>query len=200
MRSKSEDLMMRIQEIINETYQRERKVPSVRYIAEQIGSTKSTVGRYLVEMEERGMLARGDQWCGYKTHDIRKRESPSTFVPIVGEIACGTPILAEQNIEGYLTVPDQFLGFGEHFVLRASGDSMINVGIRDGDYVVIRRQSTADEGKIVVALLEDGEATLKRYYLDKKNKRVRLHPENDAMEDMFCHSIEIQGVAVQVIK
>ena len=121
------------------------------------------------------------------------------YLPIVGDIACGTPILAEENIESYLTISGDFLGTGNFFVLKASGSSMINAGINDGDYVVVRQQNSADEGQIVVALVDD-EATLKRYYRDDKQKKIRLHPENDNMDDMYFDNIEIQGIAVKVIK
>ena len=121
-------------------------------------------------------------------------------LPIVGEIACGSPILAEQNIESYLTISGSFLGIGEYFVLVAKGKSMIDAGIEEGDYVVVRKQNTAEEGQIVVALVNDGECTLKRYYLDKRKEKVRLHPENPEMEDLFFPNVDIQGVAVKVIK
>lgn len=77
---------------------------------------------------------------------------------------------------------------------------MINVGIHDGDLVIIRKQNAADEGQIVVALTDDGECTLKRYYLDRRRRKIRLHPENDEMEDMYFNKIQIQGVAVKIIK
>ena len=82
----------------------------------------------------------------------------------------------------------------------AKGNSMINAGIEDGDYVIVRQQQTADEGQIVVAMVEDSECTLKRYYMDKSKKQIRLHPENDTMEDMFFDNISIQGIAVKVVK
>ena len=122
------------------------------------------------------------------------------IIPIVGEIACGSPILAEENIESYLTISGSFLGDGEYFALIAYGDSMINAGIDDGDYVVIRKQSFANEGQIVVAMVNGGDCTLKRYYLEREKKRIRLHPENDDMADMYFSNIAIQGVAVKVIK
>ena len=119
---------------------------------------------------------------------------------IVGRIACGTPILAEENIESYLTISGDFLGAGEFFALRAKGNSMINAGIDDGDIVIIKKQSAADEGQIVVAMVEDGDCTLKRYFIDRRKKKIRLHPENDNMEDMFYDKVEIQGIAVKIIK
>ena len=120
-------------------------------------------------------------------------------MPIVGEVACGTPILAEENIECFVTFSRELLGSGKFFILRAKGESMINAGIEDGDLVIVRQQDTAEEGQIVVALIEN-EATLKRYYTDKKQNKIRLHPENDEMKDMFFDMISIQGVAVKILK
>jgi len=129
-----------------------------------------------------------------------KQMSNFHLIPVVGKIACGTPILAEQNIDSYMSISGNFLGAGEFFVLVAQGDSMINAGIDDGDYVVIRKQNTANEGQIVVALIDGEEATLKRFYIDKKKKKIRLHPENDNLKDMFYDTIDIQGIVVKVIK
>ena len=151
-------------------------------------------------MESRGLVKRGDAYYSIQTLKIQKAMKNVQQLPIVGDIACGTPILAEQNIESYLTISGDFLGTGNFFVLMAKGNSMINVGIEDGDYVVIRQQPSADEGQIIVAMTEDGECTLKRYYKDRRRKKIRLHPENDEMEDMYYDNIEIQGVAVKVIK
>ena len=121
-------------------------------------------------------------------------------LPIVGDIACGTPILAEENIQSYLTISGDFLGTGSHFVLKANGNSMIDAGINDGDYVVVRQQSTAEQGQIVVALTDDGEVTLKRYYIDGDRKQIRLHPDNNELSDMHYDNITIQGIAIKVIK
>ena len=122
-----------------------------------------------------------------------------SYLPVVGSIACGTPLLAEENIEKYLPIPTEFLGNGKYFILRANGDSMIKANIEDGDYVIIKQQETAEVGQIIVALIND-EATLKRYYLDDKRQKVRLHPENDEMQDMYFKNVIIQGIAVKVIK
>ena len=121
-------------------------------------------------------------------------------LPVVGDVACGTPILAEQNIESYFTMSGNILGSGDFFILRAKGDSMINVDIHDGDYVVIRQQDTAEDGQVVAALVNDGECTLKRFYRDTKTKTYRLHPENDNMEDMIFDKVNIQGVAVMILR
>ena len=122
-----------------------------------------------------------------------------SYLPVVGSIACGTPLLAEENIEKYLPVPTDFLGAGKFFILRANGNSMIKAGIEDGDYVIVKQQETAETGQIIVALIND-EATLKRYYIDNEKQQVRLHPENDKMKDMYFKNVIIQGIAVKVIK
>ena len=200
MRTKNEETILNIIEYINEKFFTVREIPSVQEIADYIGIAKSSASRYLSLMESRGLVKRGDAYYSIQTLKIQKAMKNVQQLPIVGDIACGTPILAEQNIESYLTISGDFLGTGNFFVLMAKGNSMINVGIEDGDYVVIRQQPLADEGQIIVAMTEDGECTLKRYYKDRRRKKIRLHPENDEMEDMYYDNIEIQGVAVKVIK
>ena len=200
MRTKNEETILNIIEYINEKFFTVREIPSVQEIADYIGIAKSSASRYLSLMESRGLVKRGDAYYSIQTLKIQKAMKNVQQLPIVGDIACGTPILAEQNIESYLTISGDFLGTGNFFVLMAKGNSMINVGIEDGDYVVIKQQPSADEGQIIVAMTEDGECTLKRYYKDRRRKKIRLHPENDEMEDMYYDNIEIQGVAVKVIK
>ena len=200
MRTKNENTMQEIIDFINARFFADRTVPSIQEIADEVGLNKSNVSRYLTAMEEKGMISRNGSYYGLETNSMKKVSRNLQQLPIVGDIACGTPILAEQNIDSYLTISGDFLGTGNYFVLMAKGNSMINVGIEDGDYVVVRQQPSAEEGQIVVAMTEDGECTLKRYYMDKSKKQIRLHPENDTMEDMFFDNIEIQGVAVKVIK
>ena len=200
MRSKSIDTMNEILDFINKTFFLTREVPSVQEIADKVGIAKSSASRYLAEMETRGMIFKSSTFYGLETQKMRKAMRTTCFMPIVGEIACGTPILAEENIESYLTISGDFLGQGEFFALKAHGDSMINAGIEDGDYVVIKKQNTANEGQIVVAMVNNGDCTLKRYYIDREKKKIRLHPENNEMEDMYFRKVEIQGVAVKVIK
>jgi len=200
MRSKNEDIMQAIVDYINECYFGTRIIPTCQEIADRIGITKGTVSKYLAAMEEKGMISRSATYQGWETNRIKKVSRNINQLPIVGDIACGTPILAEQNIDSYLTISGDFLGPGNYFVLKAKGDSMINAGIENGDYVIVRQQETANEGQIVVALVDDGDCTLKRYYIDKRRKKVRLHPENDALEDMYFANIKIQGIAVKVIK
>ena len=151
-------------------------------------------------MESRKLLTKNGGYYGIETMEMKRTPKKFAVMPIVGSIACGSPILAEENIESYLSISPEFLGPGEFFILRAKGESMINAGINDGDLVIIKKQSTADEGQIVVALTEEGECTLKRYYLDRRRRKIRLHPENDEMEDMCFDKIQIQGVAVKIIQ
>jgi repressor LexA len=134
-----------------------------------------------------------------RTDAIDKLDSSTVTVGLVGSIACGGPKFAEQNITEYFKLPTALVGYGDFFLLRADGESMINAGIDDGDLVLIKRQNVAAEGQIVVALIDD-EATLKRFYIDRENRRFRLHPENDAMSDIFVNEVAIQGIAVKVLK
>ena len=200
MRSKNENVMNEILYYINEVFFETREVPTVQAIADKVGIAKSSASRYLSEMESRGVLRRNNAFYGIETTKMRKALKRITLLPIVGEIACGTPILAEENIDSYLTISGDFLGQGEFFALKAHGDSMINVGINDGDYVVIKKQSFADEGQIVVAMVNEGDCTLKRYYVDSRRKKIRLHPENDEMQDMYFDNVDIQGIAIKIIK
>ena len=118
---------------------------------------------------------------------------------VLGNIACGLPNVAEENIEEYVSLPESLFGRGEFYILRARGESMIEAGIEDGDLVVIRKQSDANDGDIIVALVEE-EATLKRLYRDEENGRIILHPENKDMSDIVVDNCIIQGIAVKVIK
>ena len=199
MRVRDNEQMKAILQFINDTYFKEGYVPTYREIAEEFGISTSSAYRNVKFLEEKGLLTTTAKGNTVTTTRMKKLDRSTIQLEVIGAIACGTPIFAEENIESYLTISASFLGTGEYFALRAKGNSMINAGINDGDYVIIRKQNYADEGQIVVALVGD-EATLKRYYLDRENKRVRLHPENNRMKDMFYDEIAIQGVAVKVIK
>lgn len=199
MRTKNEETLKNILDFVNAWYFENNDFPTLVQIAEanKIGTT--TAHRYVSELIERGEIEKNSRYGNLQTKEISKVTKLIDRLPIVGEIACGSPILAEENIESYITFSRELLGKGKFFVLRAKGDSMINVGINSGDLVIVRGQETAEEGQIVVALI-DNEATLKRYYIDRKNKRIRLHAENDNIEDMYFKSISIQGIAVKVLK
>ena len=199
MRTKDTKLMSDIINFIESEYQNKCVIPTIREIADALNVSKSKVGSYVLELKNKGLVQSSNKSRSIRTKSMTKLQNDIQYVPVIGCIACGSPLLAEQNIETYLPLPNGFLGNGKHFILKASGNSMINAGIDDGDYVIVKQQEIAEQGQIVVALIND-EATLKRYYLDNKKQRVRLHPENDEMEDMFFDNISIQGVAVKVIK
>lgn len=199
MKVMNEDNFSAIIAFIDEYYNINGKVPTQQEIADAIHLDKSNVSRNLKVMRERGLIDLDGGWGGIKTVKIQKRKTELNYVPVVGTIACGTPMLAEQNIDRYIPISRELIGNGDFFALHASGDSMINANIEDGDFVIVRQQNTANEGEIIVALIDD-ETTLKRYYLDRKKHKVRLHPENNKYEDMYFDSINIQGVAVKVLK
>lgn len=197
MRSKSKSRMNEIKKFIENYYMKEYRSPSITEIANALSIARSTAHSYLVEMNEKGMLSYNGK--DIRTELIEKIKPNVTRAAILGSISCGVPNFAEENIEEYVSLPESMFGKGEFFILRAKGESMIEVGIEEGDLVVIKAQNYAEEGQIVVALVED-EATLKRFYKDKKTNRVRLHPENSKMEDIIVDNCIIQGVAVKVIK
>lgn len=199
MRSKNENTLKAILEYINEWYYTNNDYPTLDQIAIGVQTSKATAYRYIEELIERGEIEKSSRFGNLVTKNIAKNLQQTDRIPIVGEIACGSPILAEENIEAYVTFSRELLGGGKFFILRAKGDSMINAGINDGDLVIVRQQETADEGQIVVALIND-EATLKRYFRDKRRRKIRLHPENDEMDDMYFSSVSIQGVAVKILK
>lgn len=199
MRSKSADLMKQMLGYINSTYETTGRTPTYREIANEFSITSACVSNYIKEMTERNMLVHTSGSRGIKTVKMQKSKMANAKLPLIGSIACGTPMLAEQNIEAYIPFPKELLGTGTFFILKASGDSMINAGIDDGDLVIVRQQETAEDGEIVVALIND-ETTLKRFYKDDKKRKIRLHPENACYDDMYFESIEIQGVATKVIK
>lgn len=199
MRSKSEELMMRIVGFIEAYYFDKKCAPTLQEIADSLGYSKSCIGNYVQAMIENGMLDNSNGWRSVRTPKMMKAKTDGRFLPVVGAVACGTPILAEENIESYFSFSAQMLGQGEFFILRAKGNSMIGANIEDGDLVIVRQQDTAKEGEIVVALVND-EATLKRYYVDKRKKKIRLHPENPELSDMYFDKVDIQGVAIKVMK
>ena len=185
MQVKNKETIDKILNILNESLRENNGTPSIYEIADAISVNPSTVSRYINYLVSEGIIERKGKHCNLTTSKFAKMMSNVITCPIVGDIACGSPILAEENIESYVSISTEFFGPGEYFILKAKGESMINAGVNDGDLVVIRKQDTANEGQIVVALTDDGEATLKRYFLDKKHKLIRLHPENDALQDMF---------------
>ena len=198
MRSKNAELFPMIESFINEYREQRHASPSVQEIADHIGVVKSTASRYLSTMREKGMI----EYDGHRniaTRETIRTKAETVLVPILGCVSCGIPKFAEGNIEEYVRLPIALFGQGDFYILRANGDSMIDANIDHGDLVVVRQQDYAEEGQIVVALIED-EATLKRYYPEPERQRVRLHPENQKLQDIYVDDCSIQGVAVKVLK
>ena len=188
--------------------------PTVREIGEAVGlASPSTVHAHLANLERAGYLRRdptkpralevlaGDRGAGAGRARMAGGKAPRVL-PLVGEIAAGGPLLAEENIEDYLTVPEPLTRGGEEFLLRVKGDSMVDAGILSGDYVVVRKQSSAQNGDIVVALAGDDEAaegaTVKRFFRD--NGRVRLQPENEALAPLYPDHVTILGKVIGVFR
>ena len=172
------------------------KSPSLSEIAAGLGLSKSTVSKYINIMKAEGLID-FEGHRGLLTKRMRTAYEGLCSVPVLGEVACGLPILAEENIEEYVRLPVSLFGKGDYFILRARGDSMINAGIDDGDMILARKQNVAEYNQIVVALVGD-EATLKRFR--PRGGKIYLHAENSAYEDIVPDSCLIQGVAVKVIK
>lgn len=175
--------------------------PSVREIGKALGiSSTATVHAYLDILESKGYIAR----MATKPRAIQllrntegDPEMKCLFAPLVGKITAGTPVLAQENLEGYFPVPEQLYAGEGCFVLKVSGKSMIGAGIDEDDYVIIRQQSTAENGDIIAALLED-EATVKRYFREKEV--YRLQPENEAYEPIIVKEVEILGKVIGLFR
>lgn len=195
MRSKNKALMTSIEQFVRSFTDNYGISPTMQEVADGVGVSKTTIHRYISQMCEDGTIG----FSGWRTMKTTKTKTQAISVPVLGEIACGIPKFAEENIEEYVRLPVALFGQGQFYILRAYGDSMVEAGIDDGDLVLIRQQDTAEEGQIVVALIGE-EATLKRFYLEPENHRIRLHPENSHMADIFVDRCEVQGVAVKVLK
>jgi repressor LexA len=179
--------------------------PTVREIGEAVGlASPSTVHAHLANLERAGYLRRDP--TKPRALELTGREKPSAApvaelekLPLVGQIAAGGPLLAEQNVEDYVGVPETLRG---DFLLRVRGDSMIDAGILDGDIVVVRRSPDARNGEIVVALAGDDEsadeATVKTFY--RESGRIRLQPENSSLEPIYARHVQILGVVTGVFR
>ena len=201
MRRKNPEHFRTIEEFINSYIQTNDRSPSQREIAAGTGMSNANVSRYLSYMKQEGMI----DYDGTRNIVTRKQEkanADTVMLPVLGAIACGMPIFAEENVEQYVRLPSSWLGRGEHFLLRTEGDSMIGIGISDGDLVIVRKQDHAEEGQVIVALIDNESATLKRYYRDDEKRMIRLHPENESMDDIYVEEtkLRIQGVAIKLLK
>ena len=200
MAGKRNDTQAKILEYIETSSHLNGYPPSVREICEATGlKSTSTVHGHLVRLEKKGLLCRTSMRPRAITvpTDHQKYKPDVIDVPIVGRVTAGTPILAIENIEDYISLPKSMLGEGDHYILSVCGESMIEAGIMDGDYVVVRKQATAYNGEIVVAMIED-EATVKRFY--KENGHFRLQPENCTMEPIIVPEVTILGKVVSLYR
>jgi len=182
--------------------------PTVREIGEAVGlASPSTVHAHLANLERAGLIKRDP--TKPRALELRRDPKPEAArahhahrLPVLGEIAAGGPLLAEQNVEDYIAVPEPLAHGGEEFLLRVKGDSMIKAGILEGDLVVVRRQQDARNGDIVVALAgadeTADEATVKRFF--SEDGRIRLQPENDALEPIYTDYVEVLGKVTGVFR
>ncbi|NSL51095.1 transcriptional repressor LexA [Calidifontibacillus erzurumensis] len=175
--------------------------PSVREIGEAVGlASSSTVHGHLSRLEKKGYIRRDptkpraiEILTNEETNSIPKSETVN--VPIIGKVTAGLPITAIENIDEYLPLPERFVpADGNVFILVVEGESMIEAGIHDGDYVIVRQQQTAENGDIVVAMTEENEATVKRFF--KEKNYIRLQPENSAMEPIIVRNVSILGKVI----
>lgn len=197
MRYKDPELMQRIRDFADDYYAEEGKFPSTTEIGKAVGVSRGTAYRYLVEMDERGLISyNGSEILTDKIERLRSTQIAEVYT---GSIPCGTPESVEPMVDDYVSLPISIFGSGEMYVLRTRGDSMIEVGIDEGDFVVVKKQLTAQIGEIVVAL-HNNENTLKTLGFNKETNRYVLHPENSSMKDIEVDDLTIQGVAKFVIK
>ena len=203
MRSKSTELMEQISNYIGDYYRQHHSTPTTREIASAVGLSPAAGYKYLVEMDKRGMLS-------YENGEIKNlpkiSKTPTGYfsAPLVGSIRCGDPETEEAEVEMYVSLPEALFGKGEFYLLRATGDSMEDEDICDGDLVLIRKQPDCEVGDIVVALDENGENTLKVYGgIDKRTKKVILKYANETVypdKRILVNELTVQGVAKHVIK
>ncbi len=192
----------RILDVIASTVRDRGYPPTVREIGEAVGLTSSSsVHAQLANLEKKGLLHKDPTKPRAMTLSTEESRATGTVVPLLGRIAAGTPIMASEQIEEYVSVPTDFARSGEHFALRVAGDSMIGAGILDGDMVVVRSQEAASDGDIVAALMPgpaEDEATVKR--LGHDGARVMLIPENPALSAFEMIDGRIVGKVVAVLR
>ena len=173
--------------------------PSIREICAALNfKSTSSVHQYIARLAEKGYIDKGD----LKTRAIKiVGDEPTISIPIVGKVAAGEPILAQENIEDYFSIGESFFSQSdlknETFVLKVQGESMINAGINNGDYIIVSKENTARNGQIVVAMIDEN-ATVKTFYKEKDH--VRLQPENDTMEPIIVKDVQIVGKVVGLFR
>lgn len=170
--------------------------PSVREICANCGiKSTATAYQYINKLNEQGLIKK----AGNKKRavSLKKSVGQSVSVPLVGTVAAGQPIFADENYEGYYSLPTEFFGSDDMFMLTVKGDSMIKIGMFDGDKIIVKKQNTADNGDIVVALVDDS-ATVKRFY--RRDGKIILHPENDSMSDFVFDDVSVLGKVVGLMR
>ena len=198
MSQKTEEKIMKVLKFISDFSSENGYIPSVREMCAELGiSSTATIHYYLKKLEDDGYIRKDD----YKNRCIELinnpfKEEKTKGIPIVGKVAAGLPITAVENIEDYVELPSNLFS-GDLFILNVSGESMINAGIYDGDQIIVKKQSTAQNGQKVIALIDDS-ATVKTFY--KENGHIRLQPENDTMEPIIVPDCTILGVVVGLIR
>jgi repressor LexA len=186
--------------------QRERGFPpTIREIGEEVGlSSSATVANHISVLKDAGYIEKNPQQP--RTLTVRldmanpAPEQHIRHIPLVGDIAAGTDVLAVESTHEMMSMPEQFAGRGDSFVLQVRGDSMIDAGILSGDFIVVQRERTANSGEIVVAGIPGGEATVKRFF--SQGSRIILQPENSTMQpmDFDSHDVEIYGRVISVLR
>lgn len=164
--------------------------PTVRDICKDLNvKSTATAHYYLQKLSDKGLITKSDE--KKRAITINNNQTKTFDVPLIGTVTAGVPILAVENLDGYYPLPLEFRSEEPTFMLKVKGDSMINAGILDGDRIIVKKQETANNGDIVVALIDDS-ATVKRFF--KQGDKVILHPENDAMDDIIVQNVQIIGI------
>lgn len=195
MKSYDENKLNELLDYINEYQKSNGKSPSYRFIMKAMNfKSLSAVYRYVGKLEAQNKIKKND----LGGIEISKRLNPAQTIlaPLVGSVACGSPILAVENIENTYSLPADIFGKGPTFLLQAKGESMSGAGINNGDFLVVRKCNTADDGDIVIALIDD-EATAKRFY--RRNNKIILHPENPNFKDIIVDEVRIIGKVISSI-
>ena len=202
--SKISSRQLAIMDFIKSEVREKGYPPSVREIGESVGlASSSTVHGHLERLEKKGLIRR-DPTKPRAIEILGMDDSVSAFshtisrVPLIGRVTAGVPITATENIEDYFPLPNDFVKDDNVYMLSVVGESMIDAGIHDGDYVIVRQQSSANNGDIVVAMNEEDEATVKTFYKEKDH--IRLQPENSSMEPIRLSNVTILGKVIGLFR
>lgn len=197
MRRRNEDSKNLILDYVNSFFDENHTIPSVREISDGTGIAVTTVHRYLCAMKESGEL----EYNGRRRIGTTRmnKEGSQTALPVLGSVTCGPGDYEEENVIEYIRLPERFVGKGEFFALIAKGESMTEIGVFPGDYVVVRKQNTTEIGDIIVALYDDGLNNLKKLCFDDDGKQYYLcscNPDQKKYPPIYVDELQIQGVAV----